>query len=354
MMGLLLPSGNDAAETIAVYIGRKDAGDMSLDETKAIERFMWIMNERAKQAGATNTNFVNPHGYHDKNHYTTAHDLALITKEAMKFEFFREAVKTFKYNADDKPVFNGGQVTETVDHIWKNSNDLIDKSSKNYYEYSTGIKTGYTTPAGFCIVSSASKDGMDLIAVVLNSTSQGRWTDPQKLLEYGFENYGYYNGAEKDKAVAALKVDNPSSYSPENLTAVPEEDFAGTFNKEDAAKIQKNVVWDESIMAPVEGEENKIKLLSSIETGDVIGKEVFTLNGSVIKEINLKAMEGVKMQSIVTAAAATVGSAINIGVDNILWFFAGVICGNVGLILLVRAAKRRRRSRRYGYRNLNY
>lgn len=344
LMGLMLPSGNDAAAAIGVYIGRKALGDMSLDEVKAMDKFLELMNERARKIGANDSNFVNPHGYHDKNHYTTAHDLALIAKEAMEIEFFREIVKTYKYNTQEKYVFNSGQVQESITHAWRNSNELINESSKDYYVHATGIKTGYTSPAGQCVVSSASKDGLELIAVVLGSTSQSRWDDSKKLLEYGFDNYGYYKGAEKEQVASTLKVDNPSPKSPGNLTAVLDEGFADTFNREDALRIEQRIVWDENLIFPLDEEEASIKLLSSIETGQVIGKAVFTLDGKVLKEVNLKAMEGVKKQSIMSAVTETI-SAANIG-----WFFAGVICGAVGILILLRkAAIRRRRTIGYKY-----
>lgn len=337
LMGLMLPSGNDAAMTIAVYIGRKVTGDMSLDEAKAADKFSQLMNDRAKKAGANNSNFINPHGYHDKDHYTTARDLALITREAMKYEFFREVVKTYKYNAEDKPVFNNGQVQETVDHIWRNTNELINESGKNYYEYATGVKTGYTTPAGQCVVSSASKDGMDLIAVVLGTSSQNRWEDSKKLLEYGFENYGYYKGIEKNQTVYTLYVDNHSLSSPENLVAVSDEDFAEALNKEDVPKIQKSITWDENLISPQDGQNGNVKLLSSVEANQIIGKVTFTLDGKVIKEINLKALESVEKQSFIGAAIKSVGA------SNIASFFFGMICGAMGILMLLRRAMVRRR-----------
>lgn len=342
IMGLLLPSGNDAADTIAVYIGRKVSGNMSLDETQAMDKFVELMNERANQAGATGSHFVNPHGYHDNNHYTTPHDLAFIAREAMQNEYFRQVVSTYKYSVDDKPVPDSSQPPGITDHTWVNSNELINKSSKDYYEYATGIKTGYTTPAGECVVSSASKDGMDLIAVVMDSSYQERWQDSKKLLDYGFQNFQNYKGIDKGEAVSTLKVDNNSSKGLVNLTAVSDQDFADTFQKDEAARIQKSIVWDKSIISPMEGEGDKVKLLSSIKTGEVIGKEVFTLDGNVLKEINLKAKEGVKKQGIMS-------------ISNIVWFLAGMFCGALGImIMLRRRAKRRRQVMRYKDRNFNY
>ncbi|KPU45585.1 D-alanyl-D-alanine carboxypeptidase DacB precursor [Oxobacter pfennigii] len=342
LLGLMLPSGNDAAAVIAVYIGRLRANDMSLDETASMDKFSELMNKRAKELGANNSNFVNPHGYHDKNHYTTAHDLALITMEAMKIDFFREAVNTFKYNTEATPVFSNGQIVETIDHSWRNSNELINETGKDFYEYATGVKTGYTTPAGFCVVSSASKDGMDLIAVTLNSTSQARWEDSQKLLEYGFYNFGYYEGAVKDKPIYTLNVENSSPNSPEDLIALPDEDFAETYVMEEYLKMQKEFLWDETLISIVDKENDIVSLKSSIKADQIIGKAVFTLNGAVVKEVNLKAMEEVKKKNIINSVSQKIDT------GNIVWFLSGTIFGAFGILVLLRNAAVKRRRLRMG------
>lgn len=341
IMGLMLPSGNDAAAAIGVYIGRIASNDNSLEEAKALDKFVEIMNERAKKAGATGSNFMNPHGYHDDNHYTTAHDLALIAREAMKNEFFREVVKTLRYDAEDMYVFNNGQVKGSIDHAWRNTNALINQSNKNYYEYATGIKTGFTTPAGYCLVSSASKDGLELISVVLCSSNKRRWEDPKALFEYGFDNYSCYKAAVKDQPLSTLKVANSSPGSPEYLTGVPEEDFAYVYNKSDVLKIERSIIWDKNLIGPIDGEYNRVNLMSSIETGQVIGKMVFILNGTVLKVIDLKALESIEKQNTLHASTGALAAG-NINRSSLPG--AGVIYGAAGtIILLTRAASRKRR-----------
>lgn len=168
---LMLPSGNDAAYTIAVQIAREKSGDLSLDSRQAVALFVELMNRRARQAGAKNSHFVNPDGYHDQRHYTTPWDMALIAREAMQETFFRETVAMKYYESRG----------------WKNTNKLLDPASPHYYSSATGVKTGYTSAAGHCLVSSASKDGAEVIAVVLGSSETGQWTDSVSLLEKGFE-----------------------------------------------------------------------------------------------------------------------------------------------------------------------
>lgn len=159
--GLMLKSGNDAAVTIAEYLGG------------SIDAFALLMNKRAREIGAKNTNFVNPHGLDAEGHYTTAYDLALIAREAMKNDKFREIVSTKTYSI---PMQG-----ENWDRALKNHNKLLWQ-----YEGCIGIKTGYTKKCGRCLVTSAERDGK-LICVTLNAPDD--WNDHKKLLDMGFSDY---------------------------------------------------------------------------------------------------------------------------------------------------------------------
>ncbi|MDU5140833.1 MAG: D-alanyl-D-alanine carboxypeptidase family protein [Paenibacillus dendritiformis] len=178
---LMLPSGNDAARTIAVQIGREASGDPEMSVDEAMEVFVGLMNERAGELGLRNTHFSNPHGLNDPDHYSSAYDLALIAQEAMKNKQFAAIVRTTY--AEVTPALAGaqGEVSGLV-----NRNQLLQKGSEYYYEGATGIKTGFTDEAGYCLVSSAVRDGRHLIAVVLHSTSDKVWKDSHKLLDFGF------------------------------------------------------------------------------------------------------------------------------------------------------------------------
>ncbi|WP_334072849.1 MULTISPECIES: D-alanyl-D-alanine carboxypeptidase family protein [Paenibacillus] len=173
---MLLPSGNDAARTAAAYVARLKSGkDLEPEEANAV--FAELMNERAKAIGAKRSHFVNPHGLHDPNHYTTANDMALIAREAMDNADFRAIVSESQYDA-----------TSDERHVrhFENRNKLLDRGGDWYFQGANGIKTGYTEKAGYCFVGSAVQDGKELITVVLNSSEQGVWSDTVKLLEYGF------------------------------------------------------------------------------------------------------------------------------------------------------------------------
>lgn len=177
--GLMLPSGNDAANTIAVYIGRKASGNKGLTQQQAISHFVKLMNQRGKDLGVKESNFTNPHGYHNPKHYTSVYDLSLITKKAFSYSFFREVVKTPTYTL----VINSKTKKKVT---WYNRNELIQSKNKHYYSYATGIKTGHTSSAGYCLVSSATKDDKGLFVIVMKSTQEGQWSDTKKLYTYGF------------------------------------------------------------------------------------------------------------------------------------------------------------------------
>ncbi|WP_409344452.1 D-alanyl-D-alanine carboxypeptidase family protein [Paenibacillus sp. MBLB4367] len=177
---MMLPSGNDAARAVAVHLSRRLSGNGKMSEDECIRYFAKLMNDRAKKAGAKDTNFVNPHGLHDDRHVTTARDLALIAKEAMNNERFRTVVQSAAYPAT---VSTRGQ--GTVKLALANTNKLLQKETPYFYAAASGIKTGFTDQAGYCLVSSAVKGNTEVIAVVLHSTAEDVWRDSRLLLENG-------------------------------------------------------------------------------------------------------------------------------------------------------------------------
>ncbi len=183
LKGLLLPSGNDAAYVISVNVARKVSGNSKMSIDSAVEYFCGMMNKRAVKAGAKNSSFTNPDGYHNNEHYTTARDLSLITREALKYPYFSEVVNTPVYSVKYSSVFN--KKDKNTVRTWINTDKLILKNDSHFYRYATGIKTGHTSEAGYCLVSSAEKDGKKVIAVEMKSTEQEQWDDAVKLLEYG-------------------------------------------------------------------------------------------------------------------------------------------------------------------------
>ncbi len=163
----MLRSANDAAAALACAV----AGSS--------EAFSHLMNEAAADLGLISTNFTNPHGLSDKNHYTTARELSRLTRAALQLPLFRKIVSTYKYNmADGKIVLNHNKMLRL-------------------YDGAIGVKTGFTKETGRCLVSAAEKDGFELIAVTLNAPDD--WSDHTALLDWGYENWIGFHLAAKEE-----------------------------------------------------------------------------------------------------------------------------------------------------------
>lgn len=195
---LLIPSANDAAVVLAEHI------------SGSVSKFSDLMNEKAKEIGCENTHFVNPNGIHNKNHVSTAYDLALIGRYAMQNATFRKIVKKTQYTL---PATNK---YKKEDRTFKTTNDLLIKNtskskSNYYYPDATGVKTGYTGEAGNCLVSSAKRDNMEVIGVVLGAdfTKEGlseKFLDSITLLNYAFDHYTIQTLQEKNNVLQEVEV----------------------------------------------------------------------------------------------------------------------------------------------------
>ena len=196
LYAIMLESANECAYAVAEHI------------SGSIEAFADLMNAKAKELGCVNTNFVNPHGLHDDNHYTCCYDMALIAKAAYENETFRIITSTkarmippTNKHAEETPL--------------QNHNKLLHRYQKgNYvYEYCTGGKTGYTTNANATLVTFAEKDGMALVCVVMNTDGVSEWTDSRALFDYCFDNFQLLNVSENETGYEVQKEVNANSLS---------------------------------------------------------------------------------------------------------------------------------------------
>ncbi|MFR1777864.1 MAG: D-alanyl-D-alanine carboxypeptidase family protein [Clostridia bacterium] len=263
LYALLLPSSNEAANVLAIHI----AG--------SIDSFASMMNTKAMDLGCKNTHFVNPNGVHDDNHYSTAYDLSLIAKEAMKNDIFRQIVSTASYTLPNSNKYS------RIDRTLITTNDLIKKQSNNYYEYAIGIKTGFTTPAKNCLVSSATKDGKTLIAVVLRSnTDNNRYNDTKTLFNYGFDNFSKKDIVKSGSTIKTIDVKNATSAT-KNLNLVAETGI-------------NTMVTNDKLNDTIEPQINLNEHLQSpIKKDSIVGTATYTVD-NIKYTINLKAGNEVK------------------------------------------------------------
>ena len=221
LYGLMLNSGNDAAAAIAYAV------------SGSIEDFAALMNQTAQKIGAKDTCFENPSGLDSKNHYTTAYDLAIITSYALKIPAFAEIVSTYK-----KTIPNGDK---DYDRQLKNHNKLL-----KMYDGATGVKTGYTKKCGRCLVSSAKRDNVELVAVTLNDGND--WNDHITMLDYGFENVTSKTIVKKGDYIATIPVkDGAEPY----VKLVASDDANVTLKANQKCEVQIKYDIQSEAIAPV-------------------------------------------------------------------------------------------------------
>jgi D-alanyl-D-alanine carboxypeptidase (penicillin-binding protein 5/6) len=197
LYAMLVPSANDAAVTLAVA------------EAGSVKAFVAKMNERAAKMGLTNTHFVNNCGLHADGHYSSAKDMAKIASYAMHDPVFRRIVSTKEYTLP-----HAGNIAP---RLIKTSNELLAD-----YDWVNGIKTGSTPYAGYCLVSSATKDGLTLVSVVLGAKDQDtRESESKALLTYGFDRTGLRNLVDAGAVIADVQAADPLGRDVRLVTAGP-------------------------------------------------------------------------------------------------------------------------------------
>ena len=245
---MLIPSSNDCAVAIAKAI------------SGGIDNFAVLMNARARELGCKGTNFVNPSGLHEDNHYTTARDLSVIAMTCMKNEHFREIVSLAEYAV---PETNRSDVRELVSSnllLWdeQERHKIYVGNDLRYpkYEGTFGVKTGYTPQAGGCLVAACERDGTKLLCVVMECTDMGRFADAIKLFNWGFENYKTYTVLHGGYSFGNVKVRHGEF---NKVEAVLLTDVAYTLPADASVDIMSaRAVLEEKLTAPV-------------KKGDVVG-----------------------------------------------------------------------------------
>lgn len=254
---LLIPSANDAVNVLAEHVGG------------SIANFANMMNSKAKEIGCENTNFKNPSGIHDENHYSTAYDLSLIAKHAMQFQAIKDIVQKTVYNLPKTDKYNSDN------RIFYNTNLLLSHHSPDdyYYPYATGLKTGYTNPAKDCIIATAKKDDLELIAVILgaedtNGSLVPKFLDCKKLFEYGFSNYSYKNIKKANSFVTKVSVLGATEDT-KNLNILVKNDINVFLeNNFDINNLEPKLELDTPLVAPIKG-------------GSTIGKITYDIDGII-------------------------------------------------------------------------
>lgn len=256
--GVAVASGNDAVVALGEAIGGSE------------EMFVKMMNDRAKELGLTETNFKNPHGLDEENHYSSAHDMAMIGKELVKHK------KVLEYTGIYEDYLRKG----TSKEFWLvNTNKLV-----RFFKGVDGLKTGYTDTAGYCLTATIEKDGMRLISVVMGEPeATTRSSETTGLINYGFSMYSL-----EKMLTTSSNLGNAKVYQGENeyITLQPLKDVSILNNKN---KEKRNVTYTldiKTIKAPV-------------KKGEIVGKLNVIENGKTIDKIDVTVKENVKKATLI-------------------------------------------------------
>ncbi|MBR2500235.1 MAG: D-alanyl-D-alanine carboxypeptidase [Clostridia bacterium] len=250
LKAVAVASGNDAAVALACHLAGSHEG------------FVKKMNERAKELGMENTNFVNCNGLDDENHYTTAYDISVMSRELISHP------RIFEFTSIWMDSLRNG------DFGLVNTNKLI-----RFYEGANGLKTGSTSVAKYCLSASAKRNDMNLIAVIMAApTSKERFADATKLLDYGFANYAIANSLVTDEDLTEIKVKKGA----ENIVNPGAKEQTGVLvSKDKLNSIEKRLSIPEEIEAP-------------IAKGQKIGEIEFFIDGNKVGGTDLVALKDIK------------------------------------------------------------
>lgn len=309
---LLVPSGNDAALAIADHLGKG-----------SVDAFVALMNQRAKEIGCTRTHFANPHGLHDPNHYTTARDTARIVQYILNSEYadqFMKVCKTTSYTLGPSNVRN----TSLTLH---STNGMQISSSKYYYKYTEGVKTGSTGEAGYCLATTAYNASVNYRYLCVTfqapmkdaegkALENGAMWDHKALYEWAFSSLEYKQLVFANTGLMSIGLDY--AWERDTLLLVPETDFSALV----PGQINPNSV----VLKPVDVPE---RINAPVEKGQVIGKAEVTYAGMVLGTVNLVADDTVEVSQLLLIQEQA------IEILNSKWLKIGAVVLIVLLILYV-------------------
>ncbi len=343
---LLIPSGNESGNVVAAAVYAKVNGAPAPSYKTAEAFFADLMNKKAQSVGAMNSNFVNPHGYHHDNHYSTARDMALISDAGLKYDLIKRVVAEdgFEgYGAGVEP----SDTVNTQYYKWRSHNLLI-TGGEYCYPYSLGIKTGYTGPAGSCVTSYAIKNDIELMCVVMNASDTGRWVDSKNLFEYGYENYAFKPIFSDEVIIDEVGVSNQMLGTKETVALRPFKEYIGFYSDEEIPLIKKTVVLDESLL------ETNPKLLGTGETrlrapiakDAEVGSLIVTYQGKEVFRTPILSMEDIPERTLKSDIDHYFKKAISFifSVDALLYWVLFIALILIIVIIIALISRRKRNS----------
>ncbi len=293
MYGVAISSANEASNVLAINL------------CGGISEFVDKMNEKAKKLGCSNTHFVNTHGLHDEQHYTTARDMSLIAKAAFSNETVFKYISTAVHTIEPT-----NKTTEKRTLITTNS--LMRQNSGIYYKYCKAGKTGTTTPAGYNLISTAEKNGSNFVLVAMHAPKAAQNTifnDSKELYNWAFNNYS--NSKILNDSEIITEVEVGLSAKGDHLILVPQSNlYAVIPDNLDITTLERDIKTNEEILAP-------------ITQGDILGKITLKKDGITYGTVNLVASDDVERSTVLYY------------LHLIQLFFSNIWVRIIGLIIVV-------------------
>ncbi len=287
LYALLLPSGNDAAETIAVNIGKKIAGDSSISSDKAYEAFIAAMNKKAKEMGMTGTNFTNPHGLHNSNHYSTPADMLILAKTAFSDTTIKAITRAKVHEVQ----------TNKLKHKWNNSNLLLYSNFTELSEeyrvannlsgtnpvfngYATSGKTGFTEEANKCLVFEGEGNDKDMIGIIFNADQTVIFKEASDTINAVVKEYELLEWLDPEDEDQVVQVVNYHVFDGNKLKYKTNDTLITAVPQANKDSYSAKVKWDET---KVMGDATLANLEMDIKAGEQIG-ELQIYNGETLVE----------------------------------------------------------------------
>lgn len=312
--GLLLRSGNDTSNIAVAHVARIITGE-TLPFTEAETLFTNLMNDRSYELGATSSNFTNAHGFFHPEMVVTARDLAIISDYAINNPIIRKIVSETHFEGYGA---TGSNIVTTREISWASTNRLL--AGEFYYPYAIGFKTGFHDQAGHCFIGVASKDGIELISVIMGSNNLDRWRDTATLFEYGFNNYAIRDIQLASTAIGQIEIENPRWGTSSHVDFFGIDNFRYYLSQNEFDNLIRTVSFNEGIYTLEDG----VRLFKApMAAGDRIGNIRYTLNGIEIFNNPILIQDNVFPWSVLSSFVYVVGvvSEDPFSITSIAFFF---------------------------------
>ena len=336
---LLLSSANDGSNVIAEHVGG------------SIEGFVAMMNSRAAELGMTSTHYMNAHGLHDPEHYTTPNDMYKLTKKFLEVPVLKEVAYSAKYEMEATNKSGKRTYTTTNFLMLNNGQKCTTKKYKNepyYYKYAQGVKTGYTDPAGRCLISTATKDGMTYLCILMNSPVYDpdnpkkkiryEFNDSKALYEWAFNEFEYKTVLDGRAIIGEVPVE--LSWDSDFVSVIPEKSLSAIVPKvADSSTVSTNIRWyKESYEAP-------------IKKGDVLGECDVIYAGKVLGTVKLVAYDDVERSDMMYMMQNTENFFSKLFHSPLFYIVIGLIAASIVIFIIIcvvlNSPKKKHKNRRY-------